>query len=834
MRFARRSASWVLLAAFVASCSEGPPRAASLVAHSSVNQTATVASSVTPRPSVQVLDNKGNPFPNFPIEFTVTSGGGTLSRTRDTTDENGIASSGAWQLSTTAGPNTVAASGEGLDGSPLTFTVTGTPTAPTQIVAQGGDNQTATVGSAVSVAPSVVVRDQFANPVPGIPVTFTVSAGGGSTSAATVTSNASGVATLTTWTLGTVAGVNTLSVTADGTAGASITATGQPGPVTAIAIQRQPSGAASGSAIARQPIIRLADAFGNQVTTASSNVTASVASGSGTLSGTTSVASVNGIATFTNLAITGEGNTTLSFSATGGTSAVSSSAFTVSAPAGAASQLVVGTQPSGATSAKVFTVQPDVEVRDAAGINATAGTFSVTATLSSSTGTLTGITTVTSVNGVATFTNLGVIGSGAYTLNFAATSLTGASSSNLSVAAPPIQGIEIFGGDKQAAFAGSAVELKPSVRIVGAGNLPLAGARVTFAVATGGGSITGASAISDASGVATIGDWTLGAAANFNTLTATVEGVGVPLNPVTLSAAGCSAGAAGYRLTLCFSSEMTVNQKAAFTSAAARWESIITNEPEDVLFADAVAAGTCGTSSYRMPSGMIVDDLLIFASVVPIDGAGSILGSAGPCFARQANDVSFAVGDFPVVGQMRFDQADVAKLETDNQLNSVILHEMGHVIGIGVLWDEFGLLKNASSLGVSKDTYFNGANAITGFNEIGFSSFAGNKVPVENSAAAGAGTINSHWRETVLVNELMTGFLNAGNNPLSLLTVRSLVDLGYTVNPAAADPYPGTASLTVAPSRTGGEKVEPLRLGDDSYHGRLFGIDRLGRVRRIR
>jgi adhesin/invasin len=460
MRFARRSASFVLLAAFAASCSEGPPRAASLIAHSSVSQSATVASSVTPRPSVQVLDNKGNPFPNFPIEFAVTSGGGTLSRTRDTTDENGIASSGAWQLSTTAGANTVAASGEGLDGSPLIFTVTGTPTAPTQIAAQGGDNQTATVGSAVSVAPAVVVRDQFSNPVPGIPVTFTVSAGGGSTSAATVTTNASGVATLTTWTLGTAAGVNTLAVTADGTPGAVLTATGQPGPVTAIAIQRQPSGAASGSAFARQPIIRLADAFGNQVTTASSTVTASVASG-GTISGTTSVASVNGIAAFTDLAITGEGSTTLSFSATGGTSAVTSSAFTVSAPAGAAAQLVVGTQPSGATSAKVFTVQPDVEVRDAAGINATAGAFSVTASLSSPTGTLTGTTTVTTVNGIATFTDLGVIGSGTYTLDFAATSLTGASSASLSVAAPPIQGIEIFGGDKQAAFAGSAVELKP-------------------------------------------------------------------------------------------------------------------------------------------------------------------------------------------------------------------------------------------------------------------------------------------------------------------------------------------------------------------------------------
>ena len=45
-------------------------------------------------------------------------------------------------------------------------------------------------------------------------------------------------------------------------------------------------------------------------------------------------------------------------------------------------------------------------------------------------------------------------------------------------------------------------------------------------------------------------------------------------------------------------------------------------------------------------------------------------------------------------------------------------------------------------------------------------------VPVENNG--GPGTADSHWRETLFRNELMSGFIAASNNPLSRLTVGSL------------------------------------------------------------
>ena len=92
----------------------------------------------------------------------------------------GIDTSGCWTLGTTAGTNTLTATSSGLTGSPLTFTATGTAGAATQIAINGGNNQTATIGTSVATAPSVIVRDALTNPVSGVSVTFAVETGGGS------------------------------------------------------------------------------------------------------------------------------------------------------------------------------------------------------------------------------------------------------------------------------------------------------------------------------------------------------------------------------------------------------------------------------------------------------------------------------------------------------------------------------------------------------------------------------------------------------------------------------------------------------------------------------
>jgi hypothetical protein len=383
------------------------------------------------------------------------------------------------------------------------------------------------------------------------------------------------------------------------------------------------------------------------------------------------------------------------------------------------------------------------------------------------------------------------------------------------IAVPAAATIVVNGGNNQAALAGTAVPTAPSALVRDLSNNPLAGVQVTFAVTSGGGNVTGATATTNASGIATVGSWVMGSPGALNTLSATAAGAGTP---ASFSAAGCSGGGAGYAITLCYTTTLTATQRAAFDSAAARWGRVITGDLADIAFS--LAAGGCGTGS---PSfNLTVDDLMIFTAVQPIDGAGGILASAGPCYIRNSNTL-------PFLGTMRFDAADMATMESNGTLEGVIRHEMGHVLGIGSLWSTFGLLVNTSPVGGPPlDTYFSGSNGIAGFNSIGGSTYTGgNKVPVENTGPSG--TINSHWRESVLANELMTGYVNAGSMPLSLLTARSLSDLGYTINTGQADPFFLTLSM-----RAGEATPDPIPLGNDVADLPLYRVDENGRITRIR
>jgi len=222
-----------------------------------------------------------------------------------------------------------------------------------------------------------------------------------------------------------------------------------------------------------------------------------------------------------------------------------------------------------------------------------------------------------------------------------------------------------------------------------------------------------------------------------------------------------------YSVTLRLGGTMSGSQTSAFTSAAAKWSSIVkTGQPDRPLN---IAADYCVTGAPAFNG--TVDDLLIDAQIVSIDGPGGILGQAGPCLVRSSNGI-------PLYGIMQFDSADVANLESSGQFANTIIHEMGHILGIGTIWSSKGVLNGA---GTGNPT-FTGAAANGAWQELGGT---GN-VPVENSG--GSGTVDSHWRETTFRTELMTGYLNS-TNQLSFMTAASLADLGYGVDMSGADAY---------------------------------------------
>jgi len=240
--------------------------------------------------------------------------------------------------------------------------------------------------------------------------------------------------------------------------------------------------------------------------------------------------------------------------------------------------------------------------------------------------------------------------------------------------------------------------------------------------------------------------------------------------PATAVARGAAA-ASGYTIEVRFLGGLNQRQKAAFKAAADRWTRAITGDLPDVLD----------------ENGNRIDNLMILAQGAAIDGPGKILGQAGPSLLRprSAGPAAF----LPAKGEMTFDTADLAEMETEGTLNDVITHEMGHVIGIGTIWDHKGLLEGA---GTRRPTFV-GSGAMREFGLLKGTGPA--PVPVEQNG--GAGTRDSHWDDETFANELMTGFVNPTKNPLSKMTIASLGDMGYKVDLAAAEPYnlPGPSAV---------------------------------------
>ncbi len=658
-----------------------------------------------------VRDAFGNPRAGIPVTFAVAGGGGTVTGAAAVTGSTGIAAVGGWILGSAAGPNTLTATVAGL--LPFSFTATGQPGPPASVAVQAGQGQSAPAGSPVAVAPAVVVRDQFGNPVPGVPVVFAVTGGGGIASGAAAVTGGDGIAAVGGWILGSVPGPNTLSATVAGLPPAGFTATGTAVPASVAVNAGTNQSAPAGTPVPVAPSVIVRDA-GN-LPLAGITVFFAVTGGGGSLTGASAVTNANGIA--------------------------------------AVGSWTLGSVP---------------------------GPNTMTAT----------VTGLPPVSFTATGTGIG----------------------------PPAH-VVLSAGNLQAADPGSPVSVAPAVLVRDASLQPVPGAQVTFAITRGTGVLTGASATTDGAGIATLAGWTLGP--GVNCLTATVAGSGITGNPVQFVATGIPPAGPGYEISVQYLTCVTASQEAAFANAVTRWGTAITGDVTDLPITS-IGAGLCGSNSPAIVNRTI-DDLLIFATIEPIDGPGAVLGSAGPCFIRTA-------GNLPVIGRMRFDAADVGNLEAQGRFTDVILHEMGHVLGIGTLWNTFGFLQSPSPVGgPAQDTHHNGGNTVMGFDAVGGTTYTGGtKVPVENMFSSG--TINAHWRESVLANELMTGFLNGNvSNPLSALTVRSLADFNYVVNPAAADPFFVALAL-----RAEGQPEVLIRLENDVILGPLYSIDRQGRIRRVR
>ena len=462
---------------------------------------------------VEVKDQNGDPFKDAQVTFSVTAGGGTLAATTATTDASGQAAT-TLTLGSVLGPNAVEATVAGLE--PVTFTAVGYAM-PHSLTKVSGDEQQGPVSTQLAKPFVVSVLDQNGSAFAGASVTFSVTAGGGTLSAVTDTTDASGRAR-TTLTLGNDAGTNTAAATVEGLESVTFTATAiAPHSLTKVSGDEQ-QGPVS-TQLAKPFVVSVLDQNGSAF--AGASVTFSVTAGGGTLSAVTDTTDASGRA-----------RTTLTLGNDAGTSTVTATVeglesvtFTATAIAPHSLTKVSGDGQQGPVStqlAKPFVVS--VLDQDSLAFAGASVTFSVTA----GGGTLSVETDTTDAKGRAT-TRL-TLGNDAGTNTVTAT-VEGLAPATFTATARMPHSLTKVSGDGQQGQAGEQLAKPFLVLVLDEDDAAIARAVITFTVTAGGGTMSSTTVMTNSSGRAAR-TLTLGDEPGTNTVDVSVAG----LDPVTFTA----------------------------------------------------------------------------------------------------------------------------------------------------------------------------------------------------------------------------------------------------------------------------------------------------------
>lgn len=337
---------------------------------------------------------------------------------------------------------------------------------------------------------------------------------------------------------------------------------------------------------------------------------------------------------------------------------------------------------------------------------------------------------------------------------------------------------------QQSALAGSIVAVAPAVRVLNGGR-PLAGVAVRFETEdVYGGAVSVVQGQTDADGVATAQTWELGPYHATYAVTATLPGSDAA--PVRFSASTTSA----FELVVHGVETLEPAAREQIDRAVRRWQGAII----DPLAPVSGMLDGFATQCERQASASPVEHrgVHVFIHAEPLVGAA---GRGGPCVLRADGS--------PAFGRITLDSGIVGEYTREGALESLMLHELGHVLGVGTLWADAGLLRDpAGPDEPNADPYFAGAGARAAFEAVrADSGYEGVAVPVEDRTSL-EGSVNAHWRESVVGSEAMSTSRVSLTvaPPLSAMTIASLSDLGfYTVNTLAADPW----RLPAAYLRTG-------------------------------
>lgn len=720
--------------------------------------------------SFVVLDAFGNRIPGTTVSFTPSSGGVAMPPS-DLSDFEGVARIQDWVLGPVPGPQTLTVSAGTATRTRFARTHAGT-----QLLEVSGDSLPVEAGQMVTTRPKVRLLDAGGAPVSGVPVTFHFQGIGPEDGTllgpGEVLTAGDGTAECPAWQVGTsvahgsrlvaeVAGLTPLFFTALLHAGPPVLLHGM-----VIGVRSD----AVGTVISDAVDVKVEDQFGNGVPGIA--LSWDVTQGATTLGPVAAVTDASGI-----------GKATITLGTVPGPQQVRTTAAALPADTVLTNLIatpgpidhfeMLGGNNQTAPVRRKLANPLRVRLRDRfenpiPGVDAVfnvplgAGSVSNSFPVADSDGVVISEWTLGPVPGPQTLE----VKRSSVTISFTAT------------ATPPVLStLTGIGGSGFSSAAGGQYPAPVAVRVRDVDGFPAAATQVSFAVSAGGGSLATSSVLTDTAGIARLSGWTLGLGAN--ALSATVASL--PGQSATFTATGQPAGSS-YNITLNLGGNPSTAVQQAFANATARWSQVIVGDIPDQPVS--VPAGTCFPGQGAL--NLAVDDILIYAFINPIDGPGGILGGTGACVFRASG--------IPLIAIIQLDADDLGAFA--QYVPDIVLHELGHAIGVGSAWQSQGLVTGAGG----SIPRFTGAAARLGYWAVrGAPGAFPDGVPLETTG--GQGTRDVHWAETTFGAELMTGFVNLPPNPMSLVTTGSLQDLGYQVNNAAADLGYTTASLRAQAAR---------------------------------
>jgi len=521
---------------FRATAAAGAP--VQLIQVAGSGQTGTVGLALTTPLSVRVVDSYGNGVAGAAVSFSADQG--SILAGANVTDSLG-GMLGRWTLGQQTGLQSSVASLSGT--APVTFVATGRANGANTAAIETGNNQTQTVRQMLPLPLVVRVTDKYGNPVAGTAVTWAINQGGGTLLATFATTDSSGRATAI-WTLGSTTGsqLATLSVPSLPLVVFSATATPGAADTLAIVAGNNQSGTVS-TALGTPLIVRVVDASGNPEVGVS--VIFAVASGGGTVNPAIATTDASGRATANwtigsfagaQTATATSGAKSVTFVATGAAAGGGGGGGGVLTPAQIV--LVSGNGQSGNVSAQLG--QPMVvKVVDASGIPVSGTTVTWTIAAGNAGGSASPNSSVTDGSGQAS--TIWTLGSKLFQQTLTASVAVPALSQALTATGTlgSSGAVLINGGNNQTGPTGSLLPSRLLAKVVDQNNNAVVGARVTWTIATGGGSLTqtAGAGITNALGVDSA-SWTLGSTVGSQTVTAAVSGVG----SITFSATATTVG----------------------------------------------------------------------------------------------------------------------------------------------------------------------------------------------------------------------------------------------------------------------------------------------------